>query len=195
MMERGKPTTKVDELREALERKKKAQERPESDASGGDDLTAQIHAAEEEAKQHYDKLLRVMAEFENFKKRMAKETEDRVKYANEQLLDALLPTLDNLDRVLDHVPQDRDGDVTSIAEGVDLVRKGLWTQLEKFGLREVDVVGKMFDPSEHEALTMVDKPSQKAGAILEVHRRGYWLGDRLLRPALVTVAKGSQETA
>ncbi|MBI4126640.1 MAG: nucleotide exchange factor GrpE, partial [Deltaproteobacteria bacterium] len=78
--------------------------------------------------------------------------------------------------------------------GVDLVRKGLMIQLEKFGLREVDVLGKTFDPSEHEALTMVDNQSQKAGAILEIHRRGYWLGDRLLRPALVTVAKGPQET-
>jgi molecular chaperone GrpE len=162
-----------------------------SAGSGGacEDLGDQIRAAEEEAKEHYDKLLRVMAEFENFKKRMTKEKDELVKYGNEKLLEDLLPFLDDLDRVLEHVPMDATEDVKRFADGVALARKNLGATLDKFGLKEVVAQGEPFDPAHHEAIATVETDSCAPNSVLTVHRKGYWLFDRLLRPAMVTVSK------
>ncbi|MFH0799101.1 MAG: nucleotide exchange factor GrpE [Pseudomonadota bacterium] len=194
-----KNRTKVDELRDALKKKQEPPAGPAAPeaaerkaAEPEDELTRQILAAEEEAKGHYDKLLRVMAEFENFKKRMAREREEQFKYSNEKLLTELLPALDDLDRVLDHVPPAASDETRAIAEGVDMVRKSLLSVLERFGLKEVPAAGEAFDPSRHEAIAMVESEAMEPGKVASVHRRGYWLGDRLLRPAMVTVAKGDQ---
>lgn len=156
-----------------------------------EDFGAQLLAAEEEAKSHYDKLLRVMAEFENFKKRIAKESDEQFKYANEKLLKELLPTLDDLDRVLDHIPPDASEESKKIAEGVEIVRKSLLGALEKFGLKEVDAYDQIFDPIKHEAIATIESDAHEPGHVASVHRKGYWLQDRLLRPAMVTVAKNS----
>ena len=99
------------------------------EAGSGEEIEAQIHAAEVEAKEHYDKLLRVMAEFENFKKRQAREREELVRFSNEKLLSQLLPALDDLDRVLDHVPVDASEEVKNFAEGVQRCRIFLRDQL------------------------------------------------------------------
>ena len=179
------PKTKVDELREALKRKTSN----EATESSGDNLLEQIRAAEEEAHNHYDKLLRVMAEFENFKKRINREREEQIQYANEKLLTELLPPLDDLDRVLDHVPPDASEDVKKFVEGVELSRKTLLATLEKFGLKEVLAIGESFDPSRHEAIATIESEAHEPGNVVAVHRKGYWLGERLLRPAMVTVAK------
>jgi len=156
---------------------------------GCSDLESQIQAAEKEAKDHYDKLLRVMAEFENFKKRQAREREELTKFSNEKLLSELLPSLDDLDRVLEHVPVDASEEVKKFADGVELARKSLGTTLGKFGLKEVDAQGEPFDPTHHEAIATVESESAEPGTVIAVHRKGYWLFDRLLRPAMVTVVK------
>ena len=158
-------------------------------AEEGMELSAQIMAAEEEARNHYDKLLRVMAEFENFKKRMTKEREELSRYSNEKLLSELLPALDDMDRVLEHVPIDPSDYVKKFAEGVELARRSLGATLEKFGLKEVAALGDKFDPAMHEAIAMVESDTREPGTVMAVHRKGYWLFDRLLRPAMVTVAK------
>jgi len=184
-----KTKTKVDELKDAMKKKREAKEKAKVQAETEGDLGAQIRAAEEDAKQHYDKLLRVMAEFENFKKRMNKEREELVSYGNEKLLSDLLPTLDDLDRVLDHLPVDASEDVRQFVEGVELVRKSLLTTLEKYKLKEVAALGEEFDPSKHEAIAAVESDNHEPNTVMAVHRKGYWLGERLLRPAMVTVAK------
>lgn len=197
--------TKVDELREALKKKhdtegakaarQGAEKRPETPSpseenkEGVDELAEQIRAAEEEAKSHYDKLLRVMAEFENFKRRIGKEREEQLKYANEKLLVELLPAIDDLDRVHDHIPPDAPDDVKKIAEGVGMVQKQLGAILGRFGLKEVPAIGEEFDPSKHEAIAVVESDAHEPGHVIAVHRKGYWLDDRLLRAAMVTVAK------
>ena len=130
-----------------------------------------------------------MAEFENFKKRMAKEKDGLVRFGNDKLLTDLLPSLDDLDRVLDHVPDDAGEDVRKFAEGVELVRKSLLAVLAKYDLKEVPALGGMFDPNMHEAIGMVESDEHKPHEVIEVHRKGYWLADRLLRPAMVTVCK------
>lgn len=192
-----KQKTKVDELKEALKKKHDAEEAkaagpaaPQDESS--DELSRQIHAAEEEAKNHYDKLLRVMAEFENFKKRMTKEREEQFKYSNEKLLSELLPSLDDLDRVLDHVPPDATEEAKKIADGVGLVRKSLLSTLERFGLRQVESEDALFDPTHHEAIAAIESEAHDPGHVAAVHRKGYWLFDRLLRPAMVTVVKDNE---
>ncbi|MFH1830530.1 MAG: nucleotide exchange factor GrpE [Pseudomonadota bacterium] len=165
----------------------KPEQKPEQIA--GEDLGEQIRAAEEEAKHHYDKLLRVMAEFENFKKRMGKERDDLIRYSNEKILAEFLPSLDDLDRVLEHVPMDASDEVRKFADGVALARKTLGATLEKFGLKEVPAQGEPFDPAQHEAIAAVDSDAYEPNTVMAVHRKGYFLFDRLLRPAMVTVAK------
>lgn len=196
-----KPKTKVDELRETLQRKKTAEgkataqqaeeiaEQASEQAEGAGALEAQIRVAEQEAKEHYDKLLRVMAEFENFKRRMTRERDELVQYGNEKLLSELLPALDDLDRVLDHIPADASQEVRQIADGITLVRKSLASTLEKFGLKEVAAEGVPFDPNHHEAVGVIESEGHDPGTVITVHRKGYELKDRLLRPAMVTVAK------
>ena len=201
-----KHKTKVEELRDVLKTKKetaarkearpeeaakklKPEKKPEEEGVRAEELGEQIRAAEEDAKSHYDKLLRVMAEFENFKKRMNNEREGLVRYGNEKLLAALLPTLDDLDRVLDHISPDASEEAKKIADGVELVRKSLHNTLEKFGLKEVPAQGREFDPSHHEAVAVVESRAHKPGMVMAVHRKGYHLFDRLLRAAMVTVAK------
>ena len=155
----------------------------------GEELAASIAAAEEEARQHYDKLLRVMAEFDNFKKRQARERDELVRFGNEKLLAELLPALDDLDRVLEHLPIDPSDEVKAFADGVALARRSLGATLEKYGLSQVPALGAPFDPAQHEAIAMVESGAQAPGTVLAVHRQGYRLFDRLLRPAMVTVAK------
>ncbi len=155
----------------------------------GDELAGQLRAAEEEARGHYDKLLRVMAEFDNYKKRMQREREELVRFGNDKLLAELLPSLDDMDRVLDHVPFEASEEVKTFAEGVALARKTLGTTLQKFGLKSVEALGAAFDPAQHEAIATVESEAHGSGTVVAVHRNGYWLHDRLLRPAMVTVAK------
>jgi molecular chaperone GrpE len=165
---------------------------PTESAREADDLSVNLRAAEEEAKQHYDKLLRMMAEFENFKKRVAREQEERIKFANEKLMVELLPILDDMDRFLDHIPEDAAPEVKALAEGVSLIRKTVSNALKKFGLAEIETAGMKFDPNLHEALFCIPSNEHEDGSIIEVHRKGYKLEDRVIRAAQVTVAKKSE---
>jgi len=162
-----------------------------AEVNQGDEIEAQILSAEKEAKEHYDKLLRVMADFDNFKKRMSREREEMTRYSNEKLLSEILPALDDLDRALDHIPIDASKDVADFAEGVTIARRSLASTLDKFGLAEVSAQGERFDPAIHEAIATVESESEP-GSVIAVHRKGYTLFDRLLRPAMVTVAKEPQ---
>lgn len=204
-----KPTSKVEELREALKAKKEAGEKqkqfvPQAPAEskpaqaagageerGEEDISSELQAAEQEAKGHYEKLLRLMAEFENFKKRTSREQEEQVKYANERLIKEILPVLDDFDRVLSHVSDEKESGVKAIVEGVELVRKSLLNALQKFNLSEIEASGKSFDPNLHEAISCVTNDEHEDGYIMEVHRKGYKLADRVIRAAQVIVSKKS----
>jgi molecular chaperone GrpE len=131
-----------------------------------------------------DRLLRTAAEFENFKKRAKKEMDDAATRGREQLLKELLPALDNLERALKHAP---DGDPLTI--GVKSTEKQLLQALEKFGVTRFSSVGKPFDPSQHDAIQQVETTEHPAGSVAQEFASGYTLGSRLLRPAMVAVAK------
>jgi len=154
-----------------------------------DEVEMKLEAAQQEAADHKEKTLRVLAEFENFKKRMSRDVADQGKYANEKLLSELLPTLDNLDRVIDHVTPKASDEVKKIVDGVELVRKELLATLARFELKEVEAQGQVFDPNQHEAISVVESETAEPDTVLAIHRKGYWLDERLLRPALVTVVK------
>ena len=171
--DKQKPKTKVDELRESLEKRRAAEEVTEA----------------EDAPPEREQLMRVMADFENYRKRSERERLDMVRYSNEGLMREMLSSLDHMDQALSHIKQSANTEAKNMAMGVELVAKELTNSLEKFGLKPIEAVGKPFDAKVHEALQMVDAKDAEPGTIVAQHRRGYMLHDRLLRPALVDVVK------
>ncbi|MDA8163604.1 MAG: nucleotide exchange factor GrpE [Desulfobacteraceae bacterium] len=167
---------------EAEEAPAPAEEKP----AGEPDELAQ---ARQEARDTYDKMLRLAAEFDNYKKRIEKERSIAIKYAEENILKELLPVIDNLERAVEQGRSTTDADV--LLEGVDLTLKGLHDTLDKFGLKSVSDVGAPFDPNYHEALTMEASDQVPANHILREFQKGYLYKDRLIRAAKVVVSRGN----
>jgi molecular chaperone GrpE len=128
------------------------------------------------------------AEFENYKKRMMRDKQTALKYAEEYILKDLLPALDNLERAINQ--DDATKDVKTLIEGVELTLKGLQSTLSKYGLEPIESVGKPFDPNLHEALVMEASDEVPAQSVLREFEKGYHYKDRLLRAAKVVVSKG-----
>lgn len=142
----------------------------------------------EENAQLKDRYLRTLADFENFRKRSEREKSDFFKYALAGLLRELLPVLDNFDRALDHA-----GDGDDFHRGVLLIYKQLFDALTKNGLKPIDQANVPFDPKIHEAVVREEDPSVPSHTVIAVLQKGYFLHDRLLRPAMVKVAVGGPE--
>jgi molecular chaperone GrpE len=135
-----------------------------------------------------DKLLRVAADFENYKKRAARERAEYVTHANERLVKELLPILDDLERALDAVGDHQEA---TVEEGVRLVHRSLASLLERNGVKQISTEGK-FDPHVHEAL--LSQPSDaEEGSVIDVVQKGYTIGDRVVRPARVVIAAAPPE--
>lgn len=145
---------------------------------------------QKEAKDLYDRLARVSADFDNFKKRVQREKQDAIKFGNEGLLKEMLPVIDNLNRALATMTSPGPGD-DKLTEGVRLVAKQFEDALSKAGVVGFAALGQPFDPARHEAVG--SRPDDKVPAqhVCEEYQRGYMLHDRLLRPALVIVSAGS----
>jgi len=150
-------------------------------------LKTKLEEKEKEAKENYDRFLRMAADLENFKKRAAKEKEDYLKFANEDLIKAILPFVDNLERAVSHAEKVEDTGV--MIEGVRLTIQQIHQGLNKFGLSSFESVGKPFDPALHEAMLAVETDQHEPNQVLEEFQKGYLLNDRLLRPATVSVSK------
>ena len=155
-----------------------------------DALKKKLEEKEKEAKDNYDRLLRVTADFENYKKRAARDKEEWIKFANEDLLKAVLPFVDNLERAADH--SEKTGDVESLVKGIKLTLQQLLQGLARFGVSTFETIGKPFDPSLHEAMLVVETDKEKPDHVVQEFRKGYLLNDRLLRPATVSVSKPEQ---
>jgi molecular chaperone GrpE len=150
----------------------------------------QVEKLEQDKKELHDRLLRLAAEFENFKRRSKKEMDDSATRGREQLLKELLPALDNLERALKHAPP---GD--PLAVGVQQTEKQLLQALEKFGVVRFPSVGKPFDPSMHDAIQQVETAEHTPGSVAQEFASGYLINQRLLRPAMVAVAKAPSTPA
>lgn len=156
-----------------------------------EELKKKLEEKEKEAKENYERLLRTAADLENYKKRAAREKEDWTKFANEDLLKAVLPFIDNLERAVNHAQKVMDTGV--LIEGVRLTLQQLLQSLNKFGLSPFESVGKPFDPAMHEAMLVVETDQHEPNQVVEEFQRGYLLNDRLLRPATVSVSKPPEE--
>ncbi len=150
-------------------------------------LKRKLEEKEKEAKENHDRFLRAAADLENYKKRAAREKEDYLKFSNEDLIKAILPVIDNLERAVNH--SEKAVDLQSLVEGVKLTIQQLLQSLNKFGLSSVESVGKPFDPAHHEAMMVVETDQQEPNQVVEEFHKGYLLHDRLIRPAGVSVSK------
>ncbi|MDP2167353.1 MAG: nucleotide exchange factor GrpE [Thermodesulfovibrionales bacterium] len=165
------------------------EETPETVEIEGEEEVAEENAPEgksieEELGETKDKYLRLYAEFENYKKRMLKDKEELIRYANESIVYNLLPSIDNLEIALKH-----SGNSEGIKEGVEITMRELLRTLERFGLKPIESSGRPFDPEFHHAMSQVQSDEAEENTVIEEFRRGYTYWDKVLRAALVAVSK------
>lgn len=153
-------------------------------------LRERLAAVEKEKTDNYERLLRTAADLDNFRKRSRKEQEDARLKAREDVLKEILPGIDNLERAL-AVATSAD----PVVDGVRMVLKQFHTALERFDVKAFEAVGQAFDPTRHEAISQVETAEQPPGTVVTELQRGYMNGPRLLRPAMVTVAKAPSTPA
>lgn len=149
-------------------------------------LEEQLAAATAEAARNLDGWQRTQAEFANARKRFEKQRADTYLNANADLVGKLLPLIDDFERALESVPLDDQGDPW--VAGIALVYRKMLAILEELNVQAIPSVGELFDPNQHEALTQEPSEDYESGVVVREMRRGYRLGDRVIRPALVTVA-------
>ena len=159
----------------------------EPEIAGSADRTAELEAAVADLR---DRFLRSHAEMENLRRRTEREVQDARKYALTSFARDLLSVADNLRRALESVPAEADGPLKSIVDGVELTERELLKTLEKHGVAKIEPKGQIFDPNFHQAIFEAPDPSVPTGTVTQVVQDGYVIGDRLLRPAMVGVARG-----
>jgi molecular chaperone GrpE len=157
-------------------------------AEGKKDQAPTAESVDQEMRDVRDRYLRTLADFENYRKRADREKADFFKYALAATIKDLLPVLDNFDRALEHAEE---GD--EFHKGVLLICKQLFDVLQRHGVKPIDESGVHFDPNIHEAVVTEEDPSLPAHTVVAILQKGYYLHDRLLRPALVKVAVGGPE--
>ena len=167
---------------EDAESKEEGKEEPE-DAEAAD--KAEEKKAEEEAAQESERYMRLMAEFQNYKRRAAKEKTDTLQYANEKIVADILPVLDNFERALSTETDDIEG----YAKGMQLIFEQLYKALENAGLEEIKAMDEDFDPNVHNAVMTDNVEDKDDGKITKVLQKGYKLRDKVVRPSMVAVNK------
>jgi molecular chaperone GrpE len=151
------------------------------------EMEARFEAKEEEAKETYDRLLRVSADFENYKKRASREMEEFRKYANQSLLKEMLAVVDNLELAINSSNDKKKSD-QSLIEGLNLTLNEILRVFEKFNVKPIEARGKAFDPAFHEAVMREETDDFPENTVISEFQKGYLILDRLLRPAMVVVA-------
>src|SRR5215469_3772726 len=149
----------------------------------------ELKARAEKEDDNWERLLRTTADFDNFKKRAAREKQEAIRYANEELLEKLIPVMDNFDAALSAAKTSQGDNAQSLQTGVAMIFQQLRKVLTESGLEEVDAAGQKFDPNLHEAVSQQETKDVPEGQVVQQLRKGYKLRDRLLRPATVIVAK------
>lgn len=172
------------------EEEPETQETSEVEAAAPD---PEEHTKELETKLHAlkDRLLRTAAELDNVRKRSRREIDEALVTGRSEVLREILPVMDSIDLALSSA--DPEGSASAIVEGVEMVRKQFFSATERFRLKVVESVGKAFDPNFHEAVAQVPSPENEVGQIIEELRKGYVLGERLLRAAMVVVSSGAPQ--
>lgn len=184
------------ELEEALREAEAAVEARQAARSEGRAAPANEAAERElaelraEKEKLEDRLVRLQADFDNFRKRTLRERQEALSYGHELVVKDLLPVVDNLDRAIEHASASTGADFEGMLQGVELVRRELLAVLAKHGVSAIEAEGEVFDPNLHEALAQMEDDEVPAGHVGRMLQKGYRLRDRLLRPARVMVSKG-----
>ncbi len=162
---------------------------PEETALSGEFSGEEIERMAGQLVENRDKYVRLLADFDNFRRRAHKDRQDVIQYGHENLVKDLLSTVDNLDRAIEHAHQNDGGDLASLLQGVELVQREFYAVFAQHEVHVIDAKGSEFDPSLHEAMAQVQDDTAAPNTVIEVLQKGYRLRDRLLRPARVVVAK------
>ena len=173
-----------EETKEAAEETKAPEKEPEAEKEAAEEKE---EAKAEEEKQSEDlqtQYLRLAADFQNFRRRTEKEKQDLYQFANEKIVSDLLAVIDNFERAMDAAPAD-----DKFAEGMGLILKQLLELLKKNNVEEIESLGKPFDPNFHNAVMTEESEDAESGTIIKVFQKGYVLNSKVVRPAMVSVAK------
>jgi len=163
-------------------------EAAEAKDEAGETMEQQLAKAQDTIKDYWDQMMRLRAEIENNRKRAERDVENAHKYALKSFVENLLPVIDSMEMGQAAATADN-ATLESIREGAELTI-GMFVQvLEKNGLEQVDPLGEKFDPERHQAISMIDVNSAESNTVVEVMQKGFLLNDRLVRPAMVVVAK------
>lgn len=183
----------IDEIVAEAVANAEADDAPTDQADDGqaDSLESKVAALTEQLADAKDDQLRVQAEMQNLRRRAERDVESAHKFGLEKIINGLLPVLDNLDRAISAVPEESAGDdgVKALLEGVELTRKTAVDVLTRFSVDVLEPFGEPFDPQFHQAMTMVPSATAEPNSVIDVLQKGYTLNGRLLRAAMVVIAK------
>ena len=183
----------IDEIVAEAVANAEADDAPTDQADDGqaDSLESKVAALTEQLADAKDDQLRVQAEMQNLRRRAERDVESAHKFGLEKIINGLLPVLDNLDRAIGAVPEESAGDdgVKALLEGVELTRKTAVDVLTRFSVDVLEPFGEPFDPQFHQAMTMVPSATAEPNSVIDVLQKGYTLNGRLLRAAMVVIAK------
>ena len=154
-------------------------------------LQAEYEAYKAESEAQHDQMLRTIAEFDNSRKRTEREKEESLKYALESFVKELIPTVDSIERAIQSTKESQD--FAALAEGVEMIYKGILSTLEKRGVTPIKAVNEPFDPTQHEAVMHVESEEVPENNVIEEWQKGYMLNNRVIRPSMVSVSKGKGE--
>lgn len=183
-MEDTSPSTEDSAVNDGLDHNAKQR-------AGHGAMTQELEEAQQKATEYHDRILRMQAEIENLRKRAQRDLSNAHKYAIEKLAGELLQVKDSLELGLGA----GDADAAKLQEGTELTLKILTTILQKYAIEEVNPDGETFDPNLHQAMTMQESAEHEPNTVISVMQKGYTLHDRLLRPAMVIVAKAPEKAA
>ncbi|AET70402.1 molecular chaperone GrpE (heat shock protein) [Desulfosporosinus orientis DSM 765] len=149
-------------------------------------LEAELEQAKANVNEHQDHLMRLQAEFDNYRKRTQKEKTEIIKYASERLIAELLPVLDNFERAASSARTNPD--FNAFSQGVDMIFRQMQTVLDKEGLKAIEATGQPFDPNLHDAVLRVESDEHPENTVVEELQKGYYLKEKVLRPSMVKVS-------
>jgi molecular chaperone GrpE len=175
---------------EETETPESEEETPVAEIVEEEEGPSELEQAQREAKEAHDEMLRMRAETDNLRKRLQKEKQDSVQYANERLIKALIPIFENLDRAL----KAPDTNVESLKEGVQLTSDQAHALFKKENVEPINAIGEPFDPSIHEVLSQIESPDHEENTVIEEFSKGYLMNGRVLIPSRVVIAKKPVQT-
>ena len=167
-----------------------AESRPETEQSEAQSATGEVEQLTTDLANAKDQVLRTHAEMQNLRRRMERDVENAHKYALEKFVGELLPVVDNLERSIQAMA-DVDGDFKAVSDGIELTLKSFQDVLARFKVEAVDPGGEAFNPDLHQAMSMLEVPDVTPNTVIDVFQKGYTLNGRLIRPAMVVVAKSA----